>query len=815
MSNNVRLKVLLEAVDRASRPFKAIQNASLSLTSDISDTQAALRVLDGQAARINGFRAASAQLAATGQSLARAKQEAAALAISLNSTRNPTQEQVNALAAARKSAADLKREYNGLRQSIQRQRSELALAGINTRTLAADERRLKNNISEKTQQLNRQREALARVQQQQDKITAVKNRYESGKQLASRAYQAGSRGTALARAGFEKTASFIAPGVSLEKQMSGIQASLGLEKGDVRLDAIRQQARAVSGETGVSSGDVARVQSELARSGYDADALLAATAPAVNLSLAGGIDPVNAADLLGNTQLAFNLASSDAGRVADVLTRGSVTSQTHVSELGDAVTTVAPAAGAAGVSLEEATALLGILTQKGVKGAAAGAELSQVLNRLQNPDGLRALNALKVPTRDGRGNPLPVENILNAISVSFEKNRLDAGQQAKYLADIFGQESARSAGMLVSAAGNGSLSEKHQQLMGAKGSAGQVAQVQTDNLDGDLNKLQSVWNGLKMDVFIQADGILRSLTVTATEWLTKISAWVNNNPALTQGFIGLAVGAQAFVTVLGGLGLAIGPILTGVNLIVAGAGMLGTVFSVVGGSIMAILGGLTLPIVAIGAAIAAGALLIVKYWEPISAFFSGVIQGLSAAFGPIGEMFSPVLKVFDYVAEKLGGIWQWFTDLVKPIKTTQDTLDSCKDAGVIFGQVLGDALKAPLTLFNSLSGKASWLLEKLGVIKKESGNLDSATDKAASDNTAPGQSSPYIPPTSIYGGYQGYQPTLVGGGRSYVNQSKNEFNLTWQGGAASGPDLARQIQEAIENSERDKERQWQSSYLYG
>ena len=34
-----------------------------------------------------------------------------------------------------------------------------------------------------------------------------------------------------------------------------------------------------------------------------------------------------------------------------------------------------------------------------------------------------------------------------------------------------------------------------------------------------------------------------------------------------------------------------------------------------------------------------------------------------------------------------------------------------------FGQALGDALTAPLDLFNSLSGKASWLLEKLGLIK--------------------------------------------------------------------------------------------------
>lgn len=163
MSNNVRIEVLLNAVDRASRPLKAIQNASKSLAGDIRNSQTTLRDLNAQASRIDGFRKASAQLAVTGQSLNKAKQEAAALAVQFKNTENPTKAQARAMEAAKKSAADLQLKYNGLRQSVQRQRTELAQAGINTRTLSADERRLKTSISETTAQLNRQREALARV----------------------------------------------------------------------------------------------------------------------------------------------------------------------------------------------------------------------------------------------------------------------------------------------------------------------------------------------------------------------------------------------------------------------------------------------------------------------------------------------------------------------------------------------------------------------------------------------------------------------------------------------------------------------------
>ena len=76
MSNNLRLEVLLKAVDQATRPLKSILTASKTLSGDIRDTQKGLRDLNGQASKIDGFRKTSAQLAVTGQSLEKAKRSA-------------------------------------------------------------------------------------------------------------------------------------------------------------------------------------------------------------------------------------------------------------------------------------------------------------------------------------------------------------------------------------------------------------------------------------------------------------------------------------------------------------------------------------------------------------------------------------------------------------------------------------------------------------------------------------------------------------------------------------------------------------------
>ena len=107
MSNNLKLQVLLNAVDRASRPFKAIQTASKSLSGDIRNTQKTLKELNAQAGRIEGFRKTSGQLAVTGQSLQKAKNEAEALAAQFKNTEKPTRAQAKVLESAQRAAEGL------------------------------------------------------------------------------------------------------------------------------------------------------------------------------------------------------------------------------------------------------------------------------------------------------------------------------------------------------------------------------------------------------------------------------------------------------------------------------------------------------------------------------------------------------------------------------------------------------------------------------------------------------------------------------------------------------------------------------------
>lgn len=811
MSNNVRIEVLLNAVNRASRPLKAIQNASKSLAGDIRNSQTTLRDLNAQASRIDGFRKASAQLAVTGQSLNKAKQEAAALAVQFKNTENPTKAQARAMEAAKKSAADLQLKYNGLRQSVQRQRTELAQAGINTRTLSADERRLKTSISETTAQLNRQREALARVSQQQAKLSRVKERYQTGKSLAGSAAAAGAAGVGIATAGTMAGVKLLMPGYSFAQKNSELQAVLGVDKQSPEMEALRKQARQLGDNTAASADDAASAQIIIAKSGGDADAIQAATPVTLNMALSNQRSMEENAALLTGMKSAFQLSNDQIAHIGDVLSMTMNKTAADFDGLSDALTYAAPVAKNAGVSIEQTAAMVGALHDAKITGSMAGTGSRAILSRLQAPTGkaFEAIKELGVKTSDARGNTRPIFSILKEMQRSFEKNNLGTSQRGEYMKTIFGEEASSAAAVLMTAASTGKLDKLTAAFKASDGKTEELVKIMQDNLGGDFKEFQSAYEAVGTDLFDQQNDALRKLTQTATRYVLKLDGWITRNKSLATTIGVVAGGALALIGVIGGIGLIAWPVVMGINAIIAAAGLLGTVFTVAGGAIVTAVGAISLPVVAVAGAVVAGAILIRKYWEPISAFFSGVVEGLKAAFAPVAEIFSPLTPVFDSIIEKLRGVWQWFTDLIAPVKATQETLDRCKNVGVAFGKALADALTAPLNVFNSLSGKVGWLLEKLGVIKKESDGLDQTAAKASA--AAGAQNGSYIPQTSVYGGYQMYQPVTAPAGRSYVDQSKREYNINLSGGVAPGTDLDRQLREAVEKLDREERARQRSS----
>lgn len=766
MSNTLQLSVLLKAVDRATRPFKAVQTASKKLSGDIRDSQTQLKELNAQAGRIDGFRKTKNQLGETGAALQQAQAKAAGLSAALRNSENPTKRQAQALERAKRQAATLKTEYAALRQSVQRQRTELEQAGVSTRNLSGAERKLRNNISQTTTQLDQQRAALSRVSQQQEKLNAVRQRYEKGKEIT-----AGVRNTSAAAFGLGSAALYaesrlVAPSVQADGHGARIAAQTGgnAADGEQYTRVIKDiNASGVSNDLNQIADAVAAVRSTLGAMGDVGETELARISrKALDIQTALGGDATESIQIAAimmknglakNSDEAFDLMVSGMQRVSAQM-RGELPEilheySTHFRNMG--------------FSGSEAMTLLVEMAQQGKfaldKTGDAVKEFS-----IRGSD----MSKASIEAYDAIG--LNAAKMSNAIASGGDKARAAMQKTANGLLKI--KDPAERANAAIALFGTpiedlsidqipkflSALAGTENKLGDVSGSADRMGDTMRDNLQGDISKLQGAMAGLRFKLFNDDDGILRKLTQAATAWLNRVNEWVTANPELARQIVMVAGAAAALIAVVGGIGLVIWPVMAGINALIAGAGFLGVGFgaltnplAVVRGAmsgfgrvlmwlftsplallrtgimfIGSALGALLSPVGLVVAAVVGGALLIWKYWEPIKAFIGGVVEGFVAASAPIIAAFEPLQPVFTWIGDKIKALFGWFGDLLTPVKSTAAELDGAASMGKRFGEALANGLNIIMHPLESLKKGVSWLLEKLGLVDEKSKKLPTA-----------------------------------------------------------------------------------------
>jgi hypothetical protein len=120
----------------------------------------------------------------------------------------------------------------------------------------------------------------------------------------------------------------------------------------------------------------------------------------------------------------------------------------------------------------------------------------------------------------------------------------------------------------------------------------------------------------------------------------------------------------------------------------------------------------------------------------------------------------------------------------------------------MFGKAIADALTAPLRAFNKLREGVDWLLEKMGLIKDESADIDKNADKTrGADKNNGGRDPAYLPPGGLLGG--GYVPVSAGGGRTYQDNSTHTYQIVTDG-SGNGRDSGRDIREQLEARDRQR-----------
>ncbi|HBC8823344.1 phage tail tape measure protein [Proteus mirabilis] len=656
MSNNLKLQVVLSAVDKLTAPFRSAQESNKRLASAVRQSRDSLKNLNQQASQIDGFRKIKQQLTSTQQAYQSATQRVATLAKEIANSENPTKKQLEAFKKAQREAGRLKAQYEQLQQSAQRQRSALQANGISTNQLGQAQRRLNGDIERTTQQLRRQENQLRRSAEQERRMAAAKSQYQKTLDVRNKMAGAGATMTATGAGMLYSAKQTLMPGYEFNVGMSKVQALTRLDKNSDEFKMLREQARELGATTAFTANQVAQGQAFYAMAGFKPEQIKNAMPGTLAMSLAGDIDLGTTADIGSNILTGFKLDSDQMGRVSDVLVGAFTRSNTSLTMLGDTMKYVAPVASGLGVDLETAAAATGKLGDAGIQGSMAGTSLRAILGRLAEPPKMaaKALEELGIKTRDAKGNLRDFPELLAELDKKTAK--MGNAQRAGFFKHIAGEEAFSALSVLAEQAGKGELQTLVADLKQAKGEAQKVAGTMTDNLSGDMKNLQSAWEDLGIQIFDGIDSPLRQISQSITRVISKVGVWMKENPELakTLTMIGLAI--AGIITTLGILSLSIAAMLgplaaaklslsilgikggNALTLLLKPIKLLGSAFLGLGKAMLAN------PILLVIAAIAAAVYLIYKNWDTI---------------GPY------VYKVWDTVKKYTAIAWQALKDTIK------------------------------------------------------------------------------------------------------------------------------------------------------
>ena len=547
--------------------------------------------------------------------------------------------------------------------------------------------RIENNFSQRMQRITQQTQ---KFQQTMERVANMKIAADGVRSFSN------SITSALAKP--------IDAGMSFEAAMSKV-ASVSLvgyldENGkktaeyDKQLRALTDTAQEFGAKTAWSASQIAQGQGFLGMAGFKPDQIKAATGGMLSAASAMGSELGETADILSNigTAMFGQDATNQFNRMADVMAHVTSTSNSDIQMLGYAMKYVAPVAATARVSLEQLAGAMAMTHNSGIQASQAGTSLRGILSRLSAPTetvGTR-LEAIGVKTQDAKGNLRDFPTILKDIYEGTKK--LGTAQRIEAFADIAGLEASSAMAVLVKSAGAGEL-QKYISDMGDKGEnvagrAAQIAKIRIDNLKGRITILGSVMEALYINVFNRVKPILK----TAVEWITqlvrKINDWISAHPGLTSALF-------KAVAILGGLTAAIATAISGAA------------------AFTAVLAGVKLGLVAIstfsGPLLAIGgiALIVYKYWEPLSAFFGNLFEGIKAGLAPVTHAFS-ILK------NALAPLTIVFVSLFSPIAEASQAVLSFGDVGSSVGMSIGQTLGFAITAIALGITKTINLLKSLG-----------------------------------------------------------------------------------------------------
>lgn len=500
-----------------------------------------------------------------------------------------------------------------------------------------------------------------------------------------------------------------------DEKMAAVQAVSGAAGKD--LDTLREKAKELGAATKFSASEAAEAMKFLGMAGMDAQQIYSAVTPVLNVAAAGMLDLGRAADIVSDATTAFGLSAEQTGRVADVMAKTATSSNTSIEQMGEAFVYAAAQGKAAGQTVEDISAAIGVLGNSGLKASIAGSGLQGIFKRFVSPKVGKHFKALGVEMADVTGKVKPLTQLIDELAAATQ--HMTQVERLKKFEQLFGLHS-KTAVVLVDNAD--ALRKMTHDLQGAQGAAAKMAGVMSQSLMGAWQSFKSSIEGVTLALGEALNGPMTGALAIGTALARSVIKVVDANRGFVTGIGAAAIGIAALggAAAVAGTGLIVlGATISAVGTVIGAVGSMAAAISgavaAIGAPIIGVALGVTAAVVGIGAAfiyVANQAGLVAPAFEFLKQSFGRVYEVFNAAFGGI-------LKALQGGQMQLAAEIAWAGVQVATLKGTQQALKAIdylwKNAMVLsatfFDRLLrttGEVFKQlPQIAFNAIRGGAS------------------------------------------------------------------------------------------------------------
>ncbi len=806
---DLRVRILMDAADRVSRPLRDIMGGAGRATDALRDTRQALQRINDQQGQLNAFRTLRAGMARSEQAMKEAQQRAAALGREMAQTANPTRAMARAFEQAKRDAAQLTQQHRSQTQQLQDLRRRLRETGIDTRDLARHERELRDRARDTTRAMEEQARELERITRRQQRFGQARDQFNSRMGTAQNAAGAGM--------GMLMTAGAMALPI-----VAGVKAAQDYES--VMTD-IGQKANLTRAATAMMGAD-------LLRAARAANQMPDAMQGGVDTLAGFGLTPQEATKMMlpiGRAATAYKAEIADlaaAGfaahdnlkipidqteRMIDGMAAAGKAGAFEIKDMATyfpSLTAAYQGMGQKGVAAGVDLAAALQITRKGAgDSATAAGNLQNVLQKISSPATVRAFAKMGVDLpkslqRMYKEGKTPIEAIaeLTNSTLKGDLSRMgylfeDAQVQGGLRPLIQNLEEFR---RIRAEAGKASGTTDRDFAERMRDSAEATKQV----------KVNAMTLGIQLGTVLLP--AVNDLLGKAASMASGLGDWAQRHPTLTKAMVMMTVAvialtaAAAIMTL--GYAAAMGP------MAIFGA------LSTATGIAMLPLIGIVAGVVAAIALLAVGAYLIYKNWDGIVAWFGNLWTGIKAFFSsgignisatianwsPIGLFYSAFASVMNYFGVSMpakftdfgrnliSGLIRGVTSMLGALRST--IVNAASSAANWFKSKLG--IRSPSRVFAGFGGFMMQGLEG-GIDRGAGGPLDRITrlSRDLSGAMVLGAATPALA--------SGLPPPGSPGGVTSGGAGPRTYNITVNAGAGSPADIEAAVRRAIESVERE------------